>query len=245
MWRAFKKFREVGDIYMAHRRMKNGKIFGFVRFRNVVNESSMERNLNKMWIGTYKVRVFMANKYEKKENMGSSKAARQKKEWKIKRGLRIGGQPKIGSSAAEAMTTINAVEREGTGVADFGRHGAAIEVEETALNSSNPRRMLGVNDTVEVNNGVVESGPRRESNPEETSYEPNNGREKEVEQHDELDPIVEKIKKVGLSSGCRPINMEDNFESGDNFLMNVGGCVQSSEVKANHPSLSGNWIDHR
>ncbi|KAI3684819.1 hypothetical protein L6452_34045 [Arctium lappa] len=34
LWKAFKYYGNVGDIYMARRRMLNGKRFGFVRFKN-------------------------------------------------------------------------------------------------------------------------------------------------------------------------------------------------------------------
>lgn len=46
---------------MASRRLRSGKKFGFVRFNGISNVRDMERKLNGIWIGSYRLRVFIAN----------------------------------------------------------------------------------------------------------------------------------------------------------------------------------------
>ena len=47
---------------MAKKRLKKGEKFSFVKFKEVQNESLMEKSLQGIWIGDYKLRVYLANK---------------------------------------------------------------------------------------------------------------------------------------------------------------------------------------
>ena len=72
MWRAFKWFGDVGDVYIARKRLANGMRFGFVRYKNLYNVKEMERKLNEIWIGMYKLKAFLANN-KRMEEPGHSK----------------------------------------------------------------------------------------------------------------------------------------------------------------------------
>lgn len=45
------------DVYVARKRNKLGKIFGFVRFTDVKNEKWLEEQFNEIWFGSYKAWV--------------------------------------------------------------------------------------------------------------------------------------------------------------------------------------------
>lgn len=61
MWETFKYHGSIVEIYMAKKRLRKGKRFGFVRFKGVKNVGIMEVKLNGIWIGSYRLRVFIAN----------------------------------------------------------------------------------------------------------------------------------------------------------------------------------------
>ena len=56
-----KKFEDLGDVFMAHRRLSNGERFGLVRFKNVRKIQIMERRLNEVWIVSFELKAFVAN----------------------------------------------------------------------------------------------------------------------------------------------------------------------------------------
>ncbi|GKV14958.1 hypothetical protein SLEP1_g25756 [Rubroshorea leprosula] len=57
MWRTFIKFGRVYEVYSPLRKTKEGSRFGFVRFLDVKDEKSLERQLDQIWIGNQKLRV--------------------------------------------------------------------------------------------------------------------------------------------------------------------------------------------
>ncbi|KAI3728728.1 hypothetical protein L6452_17369 [Arctium lappa] len=142
-----------------------------------------------------------------------------------------GGIGSEGNRKRPPATTINAAVREN----DYCRHEAATEDEEAILKVSNSRRKVGGNGDVEKNGFEVESGPRSGSNGEEMGLNPKNGNDKLMEQPDDLDPDLEKIKKVGLASGSRPIILENNLENGENSIRNYEGSEQRTEGNVNQP----------
>ncbi|GKU97412.1 hypothetical protein SLEP1_g10561 [Rubroshorea leprosula] len=65
----------VVDVFVSNKRDKWGKRFGFVRMVGVMNEYQMEKRLNEIWFGFYKLRVRIADRplkqslrYVKKQN---------------------------------------------------------------------------------------------------------------------------------------------------------------------------------
>ncbi|GKV50980.1 hypothetical protein SLEP1_g57658 [Rubroshorea leprosula] len=57
---------KVVDVYIPRKWDKRGKRYGFVRLTGVKNEIQMERRLNEIWIGSYKMRVKLANNRQRK-----------------------------------------------------------------------------------------------------------------------------------------------------------------------------------
>ncbi|KAJ9557691.1 hypothetical protein OSB04_012305 [Centaurea solstitialis] len=71
LWRLFKRYGTVSDIYMAFKRLRNGERFGFVRFRGVQNDQLLEGKLKKIWIGEANLKVHLANKRERRSDYRS------------------------------------------------------------------------------------------------------------------------------------------------------------------------------
>lgn len=47
----------VVDVFAPRKRNKEGKAFGFVTFKEVLYPQELERRLDQVWIGTFKLRV--------------------------------------------------------------------------------------------------------------------------------------------------------------------------------------------
>ncbi|GJT09747.1 nucleotide-binding alpha-beta plait domain-containing protein [Tanacetum coccineum] len=72
MYELFSEVGEIADVYVARKLSKAGKRFGFARFFRVGNIQSLEKRLNRISIGSFKLKVNIA-KYEKsfsKSNQG-------------------------------------------------------------------------------------------------------------------------------------------------------------------------------
>ncbi|GKE76779.1 cytochrome P450 [Tanacetum coccineum] len=63
----FAKYGRVEDVYIAGKRNKQGKRFGFSRFSGVSNPSSFEDKLNTICIGTQKIRCNIA-RFQRRHN---------------------------------------------------------------------------------------------------------------------------------------------------------------------------------
>lgn len=57
LWRVFQRYDKVWEVYIAPRRDKRGKQFGFVRFMEVKNPAKLERELDSIIIGNMKMHV--------------------------------------------------------------------------------------------------------------------------------------------------------------------------------------------
>ncbi|GKV50169.1 hypothetical protein SLEP1_g56882 [Rubroshorea leprosula] len=66
LWNCFQMYGKVVDVYVPSKRDKRGKRFGFVQMAGVKNELQMERQLNTMWIGSYKMKVKIAEDRQRK-----------------------------------------------------------------------------------------------------------------------------------------------------------------------------------
>ncbi|GKV49313.1 hypothetical protein SLEP1_g56069 [Rubroshorea leprosula] len=69
LWNSFQMYGKVVDVYIPSKRDKRGKRYGFVRLSGVKNEIQMERRLNEIWIGPYKMRVKIANERQRKSSL--------------------------------------------------------------------------------------------------------------------------------------------------------------------------------
>lgn len=57
LWKMFLPWGKVIDGYIPRKRDKWGKRLGFVRFIYVQNSKVLEKELDQIWIGTFKLRV--------------------------------------------------------------------------------------------------------------------------------------------------------------------------------------------
>lgn len=100
IWRLFKRYGDLVDVYMARKRLRNGQKFGFVRFKGVKSVEQMEQRLNTIWVGNFKVRVF----YEgNKRSAGSRKGPVIANAWEATKEHRIQEGMKKYSSYAHAV----------------------------------------------------------------------------------------------------------------------------------------------
>nr|GEY76180.1 hypothetical protein [Tanacetum cinerariifolium] len=60
LWKEFQPFGRIVDAFIANKRSKQGKRFGFVRFLGIYNEEVFAKSLSNVWIGSYHVFVTIA-----------------------------------------------------------------------------------------------------------------------------------------------------------------------------------------
>ncbi|GLT99078.1 hypothetical protein SLE2022_165430 [Rubroshorea leprosula] len=100
LWYDFAKYGKVVDVFVPRKRDKWGKRFGFVRMAGVQNEDQMEKRLNEIWIGYYKMRVKIANKSQNQGARNTKFSTAAKAKW-TKVGMNRLVQP--GQSYAQAV----------------------------------------------------------------------------------------------------------------------------------------------
>lgn len=69
----FMKWGKVVDVFVPRKRNKEGKAFGFVRFKDVLYPSELERRLDQIWVGTYKLRTNFARFSRHKDDTADGK----------------------------------------------------------------------------------------------------------------------------------------------------------------------------
>ncbi|GLT90263.1 hypothetical protein SLE2022_082060 [Rubroshorea leprosula] len=109
LWFHFQKFGRVVDVYVPGRRDKRGNRFGFVRMIGVQSEQEMVRKLNDLWIGSYKVRVKMAEA-RRRQISGVRRAPRVVAERNSE--LRLDRMVQPGHSYAQAVVGLRPQIRE-------------------------------------------------------------------------------------------------------------------------------------
>lgn len=57
LWRVFMGWGKVVDVFIPKKKNKEGKSFGFVRFKGVAYPLELEKRLDQLWIGSYKMKV--------------------------------------------------------------------------------------------------------------------------------------------------------------------------------------------
>jgi RNA recognition motif-containing protein len=57
LWPRFSRFGRVGEVYIPNKVDKQGKRFGFVKFREVRDEVELLRMLSNIWFGTFKLGI--------------------------------------------------------------------------------------------------------------------------------------------------------------------------------------------
>ncbi|ESW34547.1 hypothetical protein PHAVU_001G161800 [Phaseolus vulgaris] len=75
LWKIFRRWGRVSDVFISHRLNIKKQRFGFVRFQGVQNIRELEYHLNTIWIGSWKLSV---------NRPKCSRAADTRKEWNVK-----------------------------------------------------------------------------------------------------------------------------------------------------------------
>jgi hypothetical protein len=57
LWSKFGRFARVGEVYIPNKLDKQGRRFGFVKFRDVKDAVELLRKISNIWLGSFKIRV--------------------------------------------------------------------------------------------------------------------------------------------------------------------------------------------
>ncbi|KAK2395407.1 SC35 splicing factor [Trifolium repens] len=57
LWKKFGRFARVREVYIPNKVDKQGRRFGFVKFREVEDAVDLLRSISNVWIGSFKLRV--------------------------------------------------------------------------------------------------------------------------------------------------------------------------------------------
>ncbi|GJV12046.1 RNA-directed DNA polymerase, eukaryota, reverse transcriptase zinc-binding domain protein [Tanacetum coccineum] len=74
LWKEFESYGRIVDTFIANKRSKIGKRFGFVRFVGVKNKEELTSSLATIWIGSYHLFVAVAHFKRKDTKTGSPKS---------------------------------------------------------------------------------------------------------------------------------------------------------------------------
>lgn len=77
MWEIFRKYGNLEDIYIATSRLKNGSRFGFLRYKNTIDDARLEKMINDTWVGSFKIRGFLANGGARERKETDNRGARR------------------------------------------------------------------------------------------------------------------------------------------------------------------------
>nr|GEV62737.1 RNA-directed DNA polymerase, eukaryota, nucleotide-binding alpha-beta plait domain protein [Tanacetum cinerariifolium] len=78
LWVECQSYGRIVDAFIANKRSKAGKMFGFVRFLCVKNEEQLARSLASIWIGSYHLFASIARFNRQEKNEAFSKNNRDK-----------------------------------------------------------------------------------------------------------------------------------------------------------------------
>ncbi|MCI42191.1 RNA recognition motif, partial [Trifolium medium] len=67
LWFKFARHGRVGEVYVPKKLDKQGRRFGFVKFREVRDGGEMLSRMGDIWLGTYKLRVNLS-RFNREDN---------------------------------------------------------------------------------------------------------------------------------------------------------------------------------
>jgi hypothetical protein len=113
LWPKFSRFGRVGEVYIPNKLDKQGRRFGFVKYRDVKDARELLDRISAIWVGTFKLRVNLS-RFEK----GGPKAEESKGTAKLKEDIpessrRYGGGFEDGRSFREALVAKPVQHRDG------------------------------------------------------------------------------------------------------------------------------------
>ncbi|ESW33659.1 hypothetical protein PHAVU_001G088300, partial [Phaseolus vulgaris] len=120
LWRIFRRWGRVSDIFISRRLNIKKKRFGFVRFQGVQNFRELENHLNTIWIGSWKLKANRP-KY--------NRSTETRKEWNMKlkgKVIEPGRESKKEWRVKEEKTYANIV-KSGKGIGEQPHNRARVQ----------------------------------------------------------------------------------------------------------------------
>ncbi|MCI17860.1 RNA recognition motif [Trifolium medium] len=77
LWLKFARYGRVGEVFISAKVDKQGKRFGFVKFREVQEAKELPRSISDIWMGSFKLRINLSKFNRRSE---SSYKGKEKKE---------------------------------------------------------------------------------------------------------------------------------------------------------------------
>lgn len=134
MWKVIYKWGKVWDIYIPKKRDKLGKKYGFVKFKDVNNVKVLEKQLDSIWIGSYRLIVNLA-KFDRRQEKVSPTVPRLGPHFSLQGGNCV----RNGSSYANVVS----VGKEGTKGTNYKALNAQEKDEWKGLTFNVPEEDMG------------------------------------------------------------------------------------------------------
>jgi RNA recognition motif-containing protein len=67
LWSKFSRYARVAEVYIPNKLDKQGRRFGFVKFRDVIDAVELLRKISNIWMGSFKIRVNLSKFHKNSE----------------------------------------------------------------------------------------------------------------------------------------------------------------------------------
>jgi len=124
LWKFFQRWGRVLDVFISRKLNKRNLRFGFVRFQGVVDEVDMERKLDSIWIGMWKLQAnlirFCNGEVSKNERFSKKGPVKTQNAWRPKANHRsfaqvvtgeISGNPHLDSDVVQLDVNVESTSR--------------------------------------------------------------------------------------------------------------------------------------
>jgi hypothetical protein len=126
LWPRFARFGRVGEVFIPAKVDKQGKRFGFVKYREVKDAKELLRTISNIWIDSFKLRINLSKFNRKTEQLPNGETKRKEPEVVV--GTARDGAMTTGRTFKSALLTDNA-SGSGIGEAEKAKDEVVWEVE--------------------------------------------------------------------------------------------------------------------
>jgi hypothetical protein len=77
LWKLFARFGRVGDVFIPSKLDKRGKRFAFVKYMEAKEMEELRRNMEDLWLGTFKLRI-NKSRFDRRDDGGKREEAVQR-----------------------------------------------------------------------------------------------------------------------------------------------------------------------
>jgi hypothetical protein len=103
LWPKFSRFGRVGEVFIPAKVDKQGKRFGFVKFRDVQDERELLRRISNIWIDSFKLRINLS-KFSRRSEANLKEDGRHRDDSKVSEEVKYsGGKTQVGRSFKSAL----------------------------------------------------------------------------------------------------------------------------------------------